>query len=234
MVIALSRQAEAGGEEIAHLLCERAGLRLADREALERIAQREALPAAQLAIFDAVTPGRIEALVAQWETRVGHTAFLRRLIQALLLFEREDNVVIVGRGAAFVLTDPGTLHVRVITPMPCRIARLVQREGLHRGQVQRLLEASDRARAGFIRQTFDADIADPDHYDMTLSTAELPPDDVADIILAAAERKSRLRASPHEWPHDLLTHVTRFQRRPLLPRVSEMIWRHCERRSSGG
>jgi hypothetical protein len=234
MVITLSRQAEAGGEEIAHLLCERGGLRLADREVLERIAQREGLPVAQLAIFDAVTPGRIEALVAQWRTPVGHTAFLRRLVQALLLFEREDDVVVIGRGAAFVLTDPGTLHVRVIAPMPCRIARLVQREGLHRGQAQRLLEASDKARAGFIRQTFDADIAHPDHYDLTLSTAELSPDDAADVILVAGERKSRLRASPHEWPHDLLTHVARFQRRPLLPRVSEMIWRHCERRSSGG
>jgi cytidylate kinase len=234
MVITLSRQAEAGGEEIARLLCQRAGLRLADREALEGIARRQGLPVAQLAIFGAATPGRIEALVAQWERPADHSAFLRRLVQALLLLEREDNVLIIGRGAAFVLTDPGTLHVRVIAPMPCRVARLVQREAIHRGQAQRLLEASDKARAGFVRQTFDADISDPNHYDLTLSTAELTPDDAASIILVAGERKARSRTAPQEGPRDLLTHLARFGRRPLLPRVSEMVWRHCERRSAEG
>jgi cytidylate kinase len=233
VVITLSRQAEAGGEEIAQLLCERGGLQCADRTLLERIAQREGLPLAQFTIFDEALPGPVEAVITQWRTSVAGGSYLRRLVQSLLLLEREDNVVIIGRGAAFVLTDPGTLHVRIVAPMPCRVARLVQREGIHRAQAQRLLDASDETRSRFIGQSFDADIGNPIHYDVTLSTAELSIEEAADTILLAAQRKSRRRSVAREAAADLLTHIMRFQRRPSLPRVSGATWRDTERRSSG-
>ena len=232
MVITLSRQAESGGEEIARAVAERAGLKLADRAILEQIARREGLPVAQLAVFDEAMPGPIEAVIAEWRTSVSHGIYLRRLVQALLALEREDDVLIVGRGAAFVLTDPGTLHVQVLAPMPCRVARLVQRKGVFRAEAQRLLRANDEARARFVRQSFDADIHAPCHYDIILNTAELRPEDAVDIIHLAARRKSRGRPAVLESPQDFLSHVMRFQRRPRFPRVSEITWRHCERRST--
>ncbi|MFB3882017.1 MAG: AAA family ATPase [Armatimonadota bacterium] len=228
MVITLSRQAEAGGEELAELLCERAGLVLADRAALERIARREGLPLAELAIFDEAAGGALRAVVAEWRAPVRRDAYLRNLVQALLLLEREGDTLIMGRGAAFALADPGTLHLRVVAPMPCRVARLVQREGLHRAQARRLLEASDEARARFVRETFSADIADPCHYDMTLSTAELPLEAIAEAVLAAAAIKSSRRWTSPREPRDLVAHVMRFQRQPGLPRVSEEVWRLCD------
>jgi len=232
VVITLSRQAESGGEEIASLLCERAHLRLADRVILERIAHREGLPVAQFAVFDDTFPGTIEAVITEWRTSVSHGLYLRRLTEALLALEREDNVVIVGRGAAFLLTDPGTLHVRVCAPMPCRLARLMQRQRLYRGEAQRALEQADRAQARFVRESFQADIESSTHYDLVLNTAEIPPDDAADIILRAAQRKSARRATSAQTPPDFVSHVLRFSRRPRLPRVSEIVWRSCERRNS--
>jgi len=232
LVITLSRQAESGGEEIARAVAEPAGIELADRAILERIAQREGLSVAQLAVFDEAIPGPIEAVIAEWRSSVSHGIYLRRLVQALLALERDDSVLIVGRGAAFVLTDPGTLHVRVVAPMPCRVARLVQRKGLFKAEAQRLLRASDEARARFVRQSFDADIDAPCHYDITLNTAELRFEDAVEIVLLAARRKSRGRSVVLESPQDFLRHVMRFQRRPRFPRVSETTWRHCERRST--
>ncbi len=215
------------------MIAEQAGLHVADRAILERIAQREGLPVAQLAVFDEAMPGPIEAVITEWRTSVSHGLYLRRLIQAILSLEREDNVLVVGRGAAFILTDPGTLHVRVVAPMPCRTARLVQRQGIVRSQAQHLLRASDRARARFVRQSFDADIDAPYHYDLVLNTAELALDEAAEIIVLAARRKSEHRLAPPDAPQDFLSHVMRFRRRPRLPRVSEIVWRRCERRSSG-
>ena len=231
MIITLSRQAESGGEEIARAIVEAVGLELADRVILERIAQREGIPIAQLAVFDEAMPGPIEAVIVEWRTSASHGIYLRRLVQALLALERDDNVLIIGRGAAFVLTDPGTLHVRVVAPMPCRVASLVQRKGIFRAEAQRLLRVSDEGRARFVRQSFDADIDDPCHYDITLNTAEIRLEDAVEIILLAARRKSRRRSVALESPQDFLSHVMRFQRRPRFPRVSEVTWRHCERRS---
>ena len=233
VVITLSRQAESGGEEIARLVSQRAGLQLADRVILEHIAQREGVPVAQLAVFDEAIPGAIEAVIAEWRTSVSHATYLRRLVHTLLALEREDNVLILGRGAAFVLTDPGTLHVRVVAPLPCRIARLVQREGIPRSEAERILRRSDEARIRFVHQAFDANIDAACHYDLTINTAELTVDDPAEIVVLAGRRKANRRAVAPETAEDFLSHLLRFRRRPRFPRVSEIIWRHCERRSCG-
>jgi len=232
MVITLSRQAECGGEEIAQQVLQRLQLRIADRDIVEQIAEREGLPIAHLALFDEVVLGPVEALIAEWRTSMSHDVYLRRLVHTLLTLEREDNLLIMGRGAAFVLTDPGTLHVRVAAPMPCRVARLVQRRGLARSEAERILRRSDAARARFVRQAFQADIEAACHYDVTLNTAELTSEEAAEIIALAAQRKSRRRALPDEAPVDFVGHMLTFRRRPRFPRVSEIIWRHCERRVS--
>ncbi len=232
MVITLSRQAECGGEEIARQVLERLQLRIADRDIVEQIAEREGLPIAHLALFDEVVLGPVEALIAEWRTSMSHDVYLRRLVHTLLTLEREDNLLIMGRGAAFVLTDPGTLHVRVAAPMPCRVARLVQRRGLARSEAERILRRSDAARARFVRQAFQADLDAACHYDVTLNTAELTSEEAAEIIVLAAQRKSRRRALPGEAPADFVSHMLTFRRRPRFPRVSEVIWRHCERRLS--
>jgi cytidylate kinase len=231
MVITISREDEAGAEEIAQLLCERGGLQLAERTVLERMAERERVPISQFAMFDDRMLGPIQQVLAEWQSSISHAIYLRRLIQALLMLEREDNLVIFGRGAAFVLTDPGTLHVRIIAPMPCRIARLVERTGCHRGQAQRMLETNDEARARFIRASFDADIASPHHYDLIVNTAELQSAEAVDIILAAARRKAVRRAHASAISYDLLTYVAGLRRRPHFPRVNEVTWRRCERRT---
>ncbi len=233
MVITLSRQTESGGDEIAARICEQTGLAIADRAILERIAQREGLPVAQIAVFDEAVPGAIEAMIAEWRTSVSQGIYLRRLTQALLMLEHEDNVLIMGRGAAFVLTDPGTLHVRVVAPMPCRVARLMQRQGVLRAEAQRTLRARDEIRARFVRQSFAVDIDAPSHYDLTLNTAELALEECVDIILLAARHKSKRRVVARE-PLDFLSHIMHFQRKPMLPRVSEGTWRLCERKRGSG
>jgi cytidylate kinase len=229
VVITLSRQAGCGGEETAQLAAERLGIQVADRTILERIAQHEGLPVEDLAVFDDVAPGAIEAVIAEWRTSVNQAVYLRRVAHALLLLEHEDNVLIMGRGAAFVLTDPGTLHVRVIAPMPCRVARLVQKKGLSAAEAERALKRSDEARVRFVRQVFGADIDSPSHYDLVINTAELAFEEATEMVVVAASRKAARRAVATETPEDFLSHLLHFRRRPRFPRVSETTWQHCRR-----
>jgi len=231
VVITLSRQAGCGGEETAQLAAERLGIQVADRTILERIAQYEGLPVEDLAVFDDVAPGAIEAVIAEWRTSVNQAVYLRRVAHTLLSLEREDKVLIMGRGAAFVLTDPGTLHVRVIAPMPCRVARLVQSNGLSAVEAERALKHSDEARVRFVRQAFGSDIDSPNHYDLVINTAELAVEEAAEMVVVAAARKAARRAIATETPEDFLSHLLHFRRRPRFPRVSETTWEHCRRRS---
>lgn len=232
MVITISRETESGGDEVARLISERAGIQVADRTILERIAQHEGMPATHLSLFDDAVPGPIEALIAEWRTSVSQVIYLRRLVRVLILLEREDNMVILGRGAAFVLTDPGTLHARVVAPMPCRIARLVERQGVSQAEAERMIRRRDGERARFVRQAFGVDCESPTHYDLTVNTAELPLEEAAEALAAAARRKATRRRIAVETPEDFLSHLSRFRRRPRFPRVSEVTWERCRRRIS--
>jgi hypothetical protein len=231
VVITLSRQAESGGEGIAQVAAHRLGLQIADRAILERIAQREGLPAAHLAVFDEAVPGALEAVITEWRTSMSPAVYLRRLVHILITLEREDNVLIVGRGAAFVLTDPGTLHARVVAPMPHRVAAMMQRERISPAEAERALTRSDAGRARFVRRAFDADIEACCHYDLTLNTAELAQEEAAEIIILAAQRKALRRAVLAETSEDSLAQALGFRRRPRFPRVSEVVWRHYRRRA---
>jgi len=231
MVITVSREAECGGEEIARLVAEREGLQVADRAILERIAQQEGAPIALLKLFDEAVPGPIESLIAEWRTSMSQAIYLRRLVHILFLLEREDGVLIVGRGAAFVLTDPGTLHVRVVAPLPCRVARLVAHEAISRLEAERILRRSDEERARFVRQAFGADIESPAHYDLVLNTAELSTEGASEVISAAAHRKSARRRIAAETAEDFVSHLSRFRRRPSSPRVDEITWERHTRRT---
>jgi cytidylate kinase len=230
VVITLSRQAQSGGDKIAELVAGEAGMRLADRGLLEQMAQRAGLPLAHMEMFDEMAPGPIEALLAEWQTSVSQVVYLRRLVHTLLVLEREDNVIIIGRGAAFVLTNPGTLHVRVVAPMPCRIARLMEGQDVTRVTAERTLRKNDEERARFIRQAFGAEIDNPVHYDLVVNTAELPLEQAAEVILCAAQRKRAQRQTVPVSPEDLMARVPRLRRRPHEPRVSEGVWEYCQRR----
>ena len=223
VVITVSRQAECGGEEVVELVAKRAGLRVADRAILEHMAQQGGLPVAHVARFDEVALGPLEALIAEWQTSISREHYVRRLATVLLALEREGDMLIVGRGAAFVLTDPGTLHVRIVAPMPCRSARFSARRGIPSMAAERMLRKSDEQRRRFIRQAFGSDIDSPLHYDLTVNTAELPLQVAAEIIVQGAERKSVARAA-EQTREDLTARLLRFHQHPRLPRAGAAVW----------
>lgn len=223
MVITISRQAESGGEEIVDLVAERTGLRVVDRSIVEHMAQQWGLPVAHVARFDEIALGTVEALIAEWQTSVSREQYLRRLAMVLLALEREGDVIIMGRGAAFVLTDPGTLHVRIIAPMSCRVERLCARQGVSRLTAERLLRRSDEQRRRFVRQSFDGDIESPAHYDITINTAELPFGAAADLIALGARRKSRQRAI-HAAGEEVAAQLLSLGPHPRLPRLTTVVW----------
>lgn len=223
MVITVSRQAECGGEEVVERVAQWAGLRVADRAIVEQMAEQEGMPLAHVARYDEVAVGLVEALIVEWQTSLSRERYVRRLALALLALERQGNVIIVGRGAAFVLTDPGTLHVRIIAPMAARIARLVKREGIASTAAERLLRRIDEQRRRFVQQTFGADIDSPLHYDLVINTAELSVDAAAEVILQAARRKSLSRGAG-QVEGEVLTRLPHSAVRMRLARTMALFW----------
>ena len=72
-----------------------------------------------------------------------------------------DNVVIVGRGSQMILANlPNTLHVRFIAPVPDRIERIIEDQGIVYPLAEKEVEAADKQQAQYIKYSYDADWAD--------------------------------------------------------------------------
>ncbi|MCI0462236.1 MAG: cytidylate kinase-like family protein [Gemmataceae bacterium] len=188
--IALSREAGAGGREVARELGARLGWPVYDRELLELIAKEMEVPASLLERVDEKHKGWLEELFEAISSTpaVGPDVYASRLGKVLLSLAARGDCVILGRAAAQILPAATTLRVRLVAPREARIVRAERRLGVGREQAVRWVETTDRERDRFVRDHFRKDPADPHLYDLVLNTARFPPAECAELIARALER----------------------------------------------
>jgi cytidylate kinase len=101
------------------------------------------------------------------------------------------EVVIVGRGGQVVLRGrPDVWHVRVIAPPEARVARLQEERKVSAESARACLEASDRARARFLRRSHGVNVADPALYHLTINTGLLDLPQAVDLIVRAVQARA--------------------------------------------
>src|SRR5213078_5259537 len=104
---------------------------------------------------------------------------------------RAGNVVIVGRGAAYILRDfPGALHVFLRAAEAVRVKAIMARFGISSDdEARRRLKQTDENWTSYIRQVYGHDRNHPAHYDMVLDTGRLGYDATVDAILSALKTR---------------------------------------------
>lgn len=86
----------------------------------------------------------------------------------------KGKAIIVGRGANLVLKGrPGVLNVFIYAPLENRIERLAYLQQLDHKAAARRIEETDTQRAGYLRQYYGPDWANPDLYHLMINTAEM-------------------------------------------------------------
>jgi len=187
-ILTISREYGSGGRDIGRLVAERLSYRYVDKELLfaelKQIGERWARAAREL---DEVCPTVWERY--DWQYR-GYVAQVEALI---LAYAAEDNVVIIGRGGSFLLREvPFCLRVRLVAPLEERITRIMAREQLNRTAAQRLIKQVDGDRACFIKANYGSAWDSEDVVDMTLNTASLTYEQVAELLIEGLADKDRL------------------------------------------
>lgn len=186
-VITISRTLGSGGTEVARQVAERLHCQVFDREILEKIAERTE---ARHELVEAVDE-KVRSQIDQWidgllrSQLFDETDFYYRLVKVVGSLEELGSVVIVGRGANFILRRRIGLDVRIIAPLETRVKRLMALHQWTREQAEKEIHGSDQGRRKFIKRLFDKDWDDPQHYDLIVNTEELSPDGAAAIIEAA-------------------------------------------------
>ncbi len=187
-ILTISREYGSGGRAIGRLVAERLDYRYVDKELLfeelKQAGERWGRAAREL---DEVCPTVWERY--DWQYR-GYVAQVEALIMA---YAAQDKVVIIGRGGSFLLRDvPFCLRVRLVAPLQVRIEQIMIRESLNRTAAERLIKQVDGDRACFIKANYGVDWDSEDVADMTLNTASLAYEQVAELLVDGLVDKDRL------------------------------------------
>ncbi|HLJ66350.1 MAG TPA: cytidylate kinase-like family protein [Chloroflexota bacterium] len=200
-VITISRQDGSLGDEIARDVAEKLGLRLVGQEMINEVAQRLGVSPGAVTNRDEREPGLAAELVRTMRrlypatVSTGHdesdvvdeSSYLQMIRQLIWELARGDDVVIVGRGASFILgRNPDILHVLLVAPLEIRVERVMAAEGIgQRTAAQRIREV-DASRARYIRHHYGANWLDVTQYDLVLNTGHFSQLKASEIVCAAA------------------------------------------------
>jgi cytidylate kinase len=192
LTIAVSREAGARGGSIARRTGRKLGWQVYDQELLEYMSQEAT-----------VRQGVSENLprpIAEWvEARlqellrsedVGRPSSLAHLARVVLALGAQGGVVMLGRGAGCILPADSTLNVRVVAPLPERIAYMGQWLRLTEAEAAERVRLRDQRRAEFIETNFRRRPDDVHRYDLVLNSSLLGEELCADLIVRAAQARA--------------------------------------------
>jgi len=193
--LAISRKCGSGGISLARLFSNRLKWQIFDREIVEEVA-RSAHVRRQLidSVDERVRSGWSEfrRKLAEGEG-IGRQSYLYHLRHVILALGHHGDVIILGRGANYILPPQCAVRVRLVAPLEIRAQRVAERENISLNKARRRVEQTDDERAAFIRELFGKDVNSVQDYDLVLDTGDLSLEAAAEIVLAKLQEKLHLQ-----------------------------------------
>jgi cytidylate kinase len=189
-IITIARQIGSLANEIAAEVAQRLNYSLVDQVKLQEAAEAYGMLKSELEEVHEKRP----TLVTRYLT-MRHRAYLDMIQTIIYQSARDDDVVIMGRGATVLLSDvPSALHVNIFAPFARRVEVIMAREGIARPLAEQIVRESDQDRAGYMRYLFDRDWMDPLLYDVMINTDVITRECACGLIAEAAYAKELLDA----------------------------------------
>src|SRR6266850_958492 len=213
-VITIGRQFGAGGTSVGELLARELHADLLESRIIDEVAHRLQLPKEEVeaedeqpgsllarllvALGSASTEPLVPPEAAAWQppntdpafdTRKAVLEITQHVIQEAA---RAGNVVIVGRGGAYILRDfPGALHVFLRAAEAVRLKAIMARFDItSEEEARRRLKRTDENWTAYIKQVYGHDRNLAGHYDMVLDTGRLGYETTVDAIIVALKGRT--------------------------------------------
>jgi cytidylate kinase len=212
-VITIGRQFGAGGATVGHMLATELKADFLDSNIIDQVAHRLQLPKEEVeaedeqpgsllarllvALGSASTEPLIPPEATAWnppntaptfDTRKAVLSITQHVIQEAA---RGGNVVIVGRGGAYILGSfPGALHVFLRAAESVRVKTVMQRFNIaSEEEAKKRLKQTEENWTSYIKQVYGHDRTHPAHYDMVLDTGRLGYEGAVQTILTALKTR---------------------------------------------
>jgi len=211
LVITVEREFGAGGRSVGRIVARLLGARLLEGELVGEVARRLGIGEAEVERTDERPEPIVNRLVDNMKYLApgmmppgqppGHehvmgprSAIVQSMQAAVQDAARAGDVVIVGRGGAFLLRNqPDARHVFLHAAEDLRLHVIMSQFMLDARTALARLHSVDAGRAAYIRQLYRADWRDPANYDLVLNTGRLGHDRAARVVVAMSKLSGRQR-----------------------------------------
>jgi cytidylate kinase len=190
--IAISRDAGARGEPIARRVADRLGWQLFNQDLLEYIAQEGSFRQNVLDELPAPAADWVEHQLGELQKKqnLSNHPSIVQMARAVLALGAQGEVVLLGRGAGYILPERSTLHVRLVAPLGDRVAFTSQWLRLTDEEAAEEVRQRDQRRADFVSTHFHRKANDLQQFDLVLNSSRLGEEVCTDLIVQAAKAKA--------------------------------------------
>ena len=190
-VVTVSRQRGSRGSYLAKRLAQELGYEMIHRQIIDYIVKDAGVRKRLVESLDERTRSKLELwLEGILKGRyIGEKDYYNYLFRSVWAIAQHGGVVILGRGANFILTLQLGFHLRVVSSLEDRIENLIKYKKMSRLQAKHQIEAGDKERKNFIHSFFNADIDDPRFYDLVINTSFIDIENAVGCVKNAIEAK---------------------------------------------
>lgn len=202
-IITIGRQFGSGGREIGQIVADKLGIKLYDKEMLQRAAEDSGIchelfeshdekPSNSFLyslVMDTYSMGYSGS--AYNDMPINHKVFLAQF-DAIKKIAEEGPCILVGRCADYALEGyPNLLRIFIHADLDARIKRIAKKYDLTDAKAKDLIIKTNKKRASYYNYYTDKRWGDADSYDVCLNSSLLGLDGTAEAIIKLVETKEK-------------------------------------------
>jgi len=194
----ISREKGSGGLKVAEIVGSHLGWPVFDRQIVEEIGRQAHVREQLVESLDERARGILDDLIREMllKDEMVTDSYFHNLKKVILMLGHQGDVVIVGRGAEFVLPGEFGLRIRLVAPLAVRIERIRELLGLSLEAAREDVLKTDRERAEFVRRHFARQVGGHLNYDLVINTGAFGIELAAEMVLAALGHKLGVTPEP--------------------------------------
>jgi cytidylate kinase len=195
-VITISRQFGAGAITLGKMVAEKLGYTFADTEIIKMVAEMANVSTNFVETVEKEAGGRFSKLINRLVSKpllervlkdergyIDEEIYLDYLVLIIAQMADEGNVVILGRGSQYILSDhPDAYHFLLINEFENRVKFMQAQYKLSQARAEQVVKSEDKRRLNLYRKLHKTDYDQPSLYHMVLNMNRISMEKALELV----------------------------------------------------
>ncbi len=199
-VITISRQFGAGGKTLAQKVADKLNYKIVHEEIIEKLAEQARVSADVVSAFESEGRGLlkrasnfltgqrfIDHVMDENRNYMDGELYIDLLNKIVPEMAEEGNIIILGRGAQFILKGrEDTYHVLLVAEQEDRVRFMQEQYGLSQEKAREAVNRQGQRREALMRLFKRGDYDDATHYNMVINQSKMDLGTAAELVCEMA------------------------------------------------